>query len=1852
MVIFTETRESGPTFALASFVKYCARMVAPAAPRALQNPQLLLLAVFTACTPEGGAPPSGAQKTESAIIISAQPSQEVTTTRELKIEFGQKMVAESEVNKTIENRALLEIKPKLNGTYRWTDTRTLVFLPKEQFSQATRYRVTVRRELLGPQAPPFEDHQFSFNTPMFTLISVKPFFEVKDKLNIRVNVELSHTVRQRDARAAIEFFDENNQPLTARPASDQDGRMIAFELDPLPVSFQDRKIKVRIKKGLAPLDGGEALAEDLTRELVITRAEALTVESANPGDQESAPHIRIAFSTAVELDNFQRALVIEPKITTRIDVDYRAFLIHGEFVAGEKYRIRVKKGLRSIDGALLAEDFEQEMVMADLAPSLRFSSRGAYLMRSGQKNLGLETVNVPRVQLRVGKVFDNNLVHMLSVIQLDPVQQQASPDEEYCYECEEEYDPNYSGRGGTTNFATFGRWLKSEELTVAAAKNELKKTPITFETIDVERRPGLYLLEVSDLAQPWLRASKWLIKTDLAITAKVGAAEVWTRVSSLATSDALEGVEVSLLGATNAVLDTARTDASGIAVFSRPPNEESPVLVAAKKNDDYSFLTFNETLLPSSDFDVGGEDGVNHPYSAFIYADRGIYRPGDIVQLTVLVRSRALEPPPEFPLVIEVLDPAMRVVQTLRGSTKNDGVEVFNIALPADATTGRYRFRAIASNEELGQLELLVEEFIPDRIKVEVTPSAVEVDASEPATFEVSAAYTFGAKAAGLKVDAACIFEEARLDAQPDAQTFAFAVLDPYEDAKVIVSRREELGRQALDADGNLSLSCNLKEAEHARGPVRARLLATVSENGGRAVTAQGSAVLHPSSYYVGARRTASTSFINEGEDAGLEVYVVDRASKPHPGVKLQGTISEVEWRTILKLVDQSYRYVSARTEQIVHTFELTSAPNPQKIAYRPKLPGLYRMRLVSEEGETSIIFYVGGTGENSWSMRRPDRIALSSDKATYQVGESANILVRSPYAGKLLVTLERDKVLWSKTYQLGGTTETISVPVIEAALPNMYLVAQLIRARDSQEKAAPERAFAVLPLRVDSRRHRLTVDLQAPKSMRPNGPLEVEIKVGGAEKRAQVTIAAVDEGVLQITRHRSPDPFDYFLKKRRLALATYDMYSLLLPELELAASGANEGGGGDRELRRKHYAQVSVKRVKVVALWSGLVTTGADGIAKVKLDVPDFNGTLRVMAVAFSGSKFGAAETDVLVKEPIILEPTLPRFLAPLDKIFMPLEVFNGTDKNTKIAVEVRTEGGAKILGAKSFDVELAAGGRTSLRFALQSDEVAGKAAVIVRGATKNISVEHRTELPIRPPNTTLTQSINATAKSGMPAKLRLPGGFIEGSFKARLNVGPSPTSQLGASLQYLLDYPHGCVEQTTSRAFPLLYLEDLAKSEGLKLDRGVDTYVAAGISRLWTMQLPDGGLSYWPGGSSGYPWTTAYAAHFLVEASRAGFTVEPHNLEKLMVHLESIARGSHPRYSTIDDTSRMYALYVLALAKRAPQHEMLQAIRQMNSFTVEPRALLGAALILAGERTRGESLLDVKVDGAGSAEPFDDSGDGFRSTTRETAIVLSLWADLAPKHPQVSSMYDALMTKANDGIWRNTQENAYALMALGKINKRLGVGAAGKAQFLLDGKLVATFDPKKPITFESKGNEWIARDLEVVVEGPGGLWIGATVEGIKASIPPPASAGITVTRELLDRDGSAINFDSLKQGDLVVIRDTIANNSSQLLQHVAVVDLLPAGLEIENPRLMSSAAELEWLNNVSAPEYLDVRDDRAIFYTNLGSGETRYFYYAARAVTEGSFTLPHLHAEAMYEPAIHGRDGAGRVEIGPRAQ
>ncbi len=1812
-------------------------------------------------------------------VASAEITSEADGPPTIRVLFSREVLPAEQIAQ-IDPAEWLRITPDVPGSARWSSPKELIFEPSAPlpFSRDLTVAIAPPPRLGGPV---FEGPLKHFvRTPALKLLNVT-----------QLNFSSDREARQKSAdegQATLRLaFNGPVEPrqlvshLLVFPGRDSGGKddAVAYEiLTEKPSSEVDIRVRspsAKIVVALGPaIEGREdmlRLQSERSVEIELTHALRLT-EARGSRATLGAPSLELYFNNTIVADEsvpVERQIQIVPDLPFTVTTQWSKIILYGAFESGGHYRVTVQKGLKGVSGSLLAADAIREVYFPDREPSLSFSGQGTFLSSQGNLSLLIKCVNVRTVSVQASRVHANNLVHALEL------------------------------GGPRSNFV---RTLPSKIYHVPAGLNQVRDVVVDLHDLVGEDPRGVWWIRAGSGPGETDRAGaveQIVSVSDIGITVKEGANKghvVWAL--SLETGEPLAGVTIGLRSLSNQLISEGVTGVDGLAFFEDLPlNDGPPHLVVATNDRDLAYLELAQRRLPRSDFDVGGRPYLSSGYEAFLFADRGVYRPGETVHLRGLVRGAGGSVPAPFPLEIETLRPDGKRYRLEKAALDREGAFDAVIAITVSAHTGLYQIdvRLPGGTESpgpsLGSETFRVEEYMPSRLRVEVSAEErVGVAQGEDprrhkpgevVEIHVRGSHLFGLPAADCSVDATWSFVPSTF-APREWRGFQFGELKGPK-----ASPRVEARSLVLDSAGEAIVKVQVPELESTL-PLALRFTARVTDLGGRPVAGSVNVPIDPAVHYLGLRALASKddTGIQTGKAARFECVALKPDGSPSAIEAADLLVQAYEWATVLKR-DSSGEYRYESREEIREVARQRVAFSGGRGAFEHTFSewGAYRLRLKDPASLAAAELYVfaggPGVGFTPASLERPERLDITFARSAYRPGETARVRVKAPFAGTLLLTLEGDKVHWAHVMKTEGPYAEADLPLPADATAAFYVGASIVRGVDPNARWLPHRAFGIEPIPLDLTSRRLTVTLSAPGEAKPEELCTLRASVsrddGEPVPGAEVLIALVDEGILSLTSEELPDPYGYFYGRRAHAVETSDMFGSLLEEVPLARERSRPGGdgsGSDATARRLN--PVSIRRVTPAVIWHGPLVTGEDGSAFAQLRLPKLTGELRITLVASAKGAFGSSRRSLLVRRPFFFESSFPRFLAPGDVFQVPVSIFNRTPSNGAAAMvwslDNLLEGGEPPAADLTFAIvrdsklDVPAWGAARASYRMRAGDSIGKASAKLEASLGGESHSETIELPVRPPAPLLTDSRSGEVTAEAPLEIAPAQRLLKGTSRWRLVLSDFPDLDLAGSLEYLLDYPYGCLEQTTSSAFALLYLRDLAEKAGLvgygvaapgasRLG-AVQSYIEGGLARILDMQSQGGWMGMYPHASSPAPWCTVYATHFLLEAKTQGYAVPEEELGAALRYIDEAIVEAPATIASGQIVQASYGAYVLALAQK-PNRRAMSRLRDLANgaaprsvdargkpiaflFPPSARSFLSVAYLITGDRSTAAALQAGPL----PASSLDvESGGAFQSPAREDAILLGALVDLDPADSRIPELIGRLKRRRVDGRWSTTQENAFALLALGKLARRQILNPEEhRAEVTFAAQPPAQLGPGESRVFQGAELEG---SIKVEVSGPGRLYFWWTEEGVPLDGKiPEIDSGLVVRRELLDRGLNPLDPLSIRVGEDILVRWSI--EAREPVENVAVVDLLPAGIEVENPVLGGALLDIA-RDSILGAESVSLRDDRVIAFFNLSNRTKGEYYYAARAVTRGEFRLPPLSAEAMYRPGTRSISGAGKVVI-----
>ena len=1148
----------------------------------------------------------------------------------------------------------------------------------------------------------------------------------------------------------------------------------------------------------------------------------------------------------------------------------------------------------------------------------------------------------------------------------------------------------------------------------------------------------------------------------------------------------------------------------------------------------------------------------------------------------------------------------------------------------------------------IGASAISVEEFVPDKVRVSLKAEKTSLRPGDRLAVDVEAEYLFGAPAAKLRYEA---------DVQLRHRPYRSKRYSDYDFASASFkdSRIENaMTDGVLDENGRVRIEYTLPADLRSSGVLDGAMYVSVFDLTGRTVNRVQDFSVDPNAYHIGIK--SGGSYFGVNKKLAFRFAAVDRSDADIRNFPADVRLVRLEWQTVLKKDYADRYYYASEQKEIVEWEKRVKISGPTDFGFSVSRSGRYELR-VARAGEReyqTAEFYAYGWASNtasSFEVDKEGRVEIVFDRESYKPGDNAKVLFMCPFAGRLLVTVERNGVYHHEYVDVEKRSVEVTLPVKGDYLPNAYVTATLFRPHDGKGDTPFLVGHGFASMSVEKKDNRLPLTIAAPERVKPGSTQTITIQTA-KERDVFVTLAAVDEGILQITGYETPDPYRTMYAKRALLLSSHDLYKFLLPEFVRPSSSVG-GDGYDEEAARKRTNPIAANRFTLFSFWSGIKRSDANGKVRIQLKLPQFNGEARLMAVAYTAERFAGAEKRMKVSDDIILEPQLPRLLTAGDSLVMPVTVINTTGKSGKVTVTLKSGGGLRLRSSSSSTVRVPANGTAQVTFRVQADQVPGTATLAL-SASGLASAKERYEIAVRPAVPFSVESRSGALRNGATVKLPRADDYLPGTRAVRLTISPFPAIRFAKQLRQLVGYPHGCIEQTVSKAFPQLYLEEVLKLAAPEQYRmhNPTYYVNEAIRKVESMQLYDGSMAYWPGGSQASWWGSAYAGHFLVEAKKARYRVSDRTVANLLRFLaREVRKRETYDYVTSPGSGRttelkarkeiLYSLYVLALAGKADVSTMNYYKGRPHLLTRDTRYLLAGAYALAGKWSSYHAMLPDMFRAELAAR---ESGGSFDSELRANAIMLNVLLEVDPGSRQIPDMLRWIAGRAENMY--STQETAFVMLALGKAARRSAAGDLS-VSVLVDGKKRAGYDGRS-VTVTEK--ELGSGTVTLKAAGKGEVYYYWSAEGIKKrGGVEEGDSGMRVRRSWYDyRTRQRIGPQELRQGQLVVCSIELSGEGRSV-ENVVITDIIPAGCEIENTRLRASTS-LDW--PVQSPmdvQYMDVRDDRLMLFTSLDGSATREFVYLMRVVNEGEFILPPLAAEAMYDPSFHSYSGAGRARVAP---
>lgn len=1752
---------------------------------------------------------------------------------------------------------LFDITPNMDGVARYSDPYTIEFVPEKWFKSGEKYNVVFDLKSIVPDVPKgFEEFTFDFNTILLDYNVIMKGFDKNStyqKVNVAGEVFFTDVIDTTRLGSLIKIDGIDNPSIHWELINDL---RYEFTLENCPrkdeeygITFNFNGVDLEIDKKQTKEFTIPAVGNFKVTDVHVNNGieQVVTVNFSDPvaNNQNISSFFRMdgASLKAVVLGNTVK-LYPSKRLNGVIDIEILA-------------------GLSNTNNDKMKKASSHKLAFYAIKPSLELLGKGNILPSSNKGLLfPFKAVNANSVVVTITKVFTNNIGQFLQVNDLSGTYQMhrvsrkvlrrrvqlkslkdvnLSEWNEFNLDLSEfvNVDPgaiyrvNISLDKKGSNYPCKGTASTEEDLTEININTNFDGW--NEGESDYEGYYNYYRYNYREKDNPcsdsyyrYKSASKNILASNMGITVKSGLDRKFhVYVADLLTAQPIPNVEVEILDYQQQVVGVGTTNGNGMSTVS--PSRQ-PFLVIVKNGNQRGYLKVRDGLsLSTSKFETAGETNKNG-IKGFMYTERGVRRPGDSIYVSLMIEDETGKLPKEHPVHFELINPKGKVIKKAVSIGDKDGIHVFRTTTDMDDPTGNWSCRAKVGNATFYK-GIKVETVKPNRLKINMDFHQKIISKNDAPKADLKVEWLHGAIARDLETKVE-MHLESDYNSFPTHRDYIFK--DPIYS---YTASDQMVFEGKINEEGKANFKPKFDVGRFVPGMLKAYFKTRVFEKTGDFSVDRFSVKFSPYDSYVGVAVPEGSSWGNAletGKDHQIGVIVVDKEGKKlkRKNVKVKVYKIENNWWWDNYNRDLA-NYINRSTTQLIKDTLLDVAENGTFFAIREEYPkwGRYLIRVtdpVSGHSSGKLVtidwpyWQRSSRGANDYATM----LNFQSSKKSYKVGENINVSFPTGGAEKALITIENGtsvlKSFWVQTKEKQTSFELEATPEMA---PNVYVSISLIQPHGQTVNDMPIRMYGTVPVGVEDPLSHLHPIIDMEDEIRPEST--VSIKVSEKDGKGMTyTLAMVDEGLLDLTRFPTPKPWNYFYAKQALGVKTWDMYDNVI-----GAYGAELnkilGIGGDGMNRKKGGKKAN--RFKPMVKFLGDYTIDEGETANHKIEIPNYIGRVRVMVVARNKKSYGSTEKSVKVKKPLMVLATLPRVLGPNEKLNIPVNVFALNDGMGDVKVTLKTNELIRPTHGTSKTINFSRAEDKIVEFPVEVANKIGFGKVEVFVQSGKETAKHEIEINVRASNPEIDNIVEAIIKPGQTWKsaIKFPG--IEGTNKGTFEVSTFPAMNLTKRLKYLIQYPHGCIEQTTSGVFPQLHLGnvvDLTANQKAKIIENI----TAGINRITKFQTDRGGFSYWPGGSSPSEWGSNYAGHFLLEAKAAGYMVPQHLINNWLDYQRNMAkRWRYNGKNRWEYTTQSYRLYVLAKAGH-PDFAAMNYLKSNYQINTLSKWRLAAAYALAGQSgVANEMIRNLTTEIPDYMELSYSYGSGWR----DKAMILETLLELKAKDRAVFLAKD-IANKLGSDSWMSTQTTAYCLLG---VSKFLGDNKSDYMQFdyLLAGKNSSSINAKIPVyQVELVPDE----DDQITIKNTGKslLFVKLVQSGTPLSDDrTEQQSHLMMNVKYKDLDGTPLSPDTIEQGTDFKVEVTVKNPGTKgYLREMAINQIFPSGWEIHNSRM-----DLYNSEEGSRADYKDIRDDRVYTYYGLGIGSSKTFTVKLSAAYKGTFYLPSLESEAMYDNSINSR-------------
>lgn len=1838
---------------------------------------LAFLLFFAACkTGKKDAPPPVKINPGFSEYISAYTSGVISANSTIRIRLSGQLEQDIEPGTHVNNE-LFTFNPKISGKSFWIDNRTLEFRPDKKLKSGQIYECKFQLHKLADVSDEFKEFplQFQVIKQNFRIsnITFDPYSD-KDLTYNKLQGEFT-SADIIDNQTVKDIFNAtiDSKKLKIKWIHDQEAKKHIFTIDSVVRAKEDKILKLSFdgKSHHIDADGEEEFEIPAISNFKLMKMMVV---------QQPEQHVIIHFSDPLKVNQDFRGLVsIKGTSRVKFTVDGNRLKVYPLSRQTGSKKVTIERSILSISDSKLNNKVSQELTFEATKPQVKLIGDGVIVPNSNGLIFPFQAVNLSAVDVTIVKIFEDNIAQFLQVNKLEGSYQLKRVGRPVAKRKINLISPNLIDYGQWNTFSLdLAEFIQNDPGAIYRIELSFKKSYSLYpcEDSDSDESEAIedwdadnefensgwdgiedyyddysygYDYNWRDRDNPCKKAyyrnkkvSRNLLASDLGIIAKSGNdSKLTVAVTDVRTTKPMSGIEVEIYNYQQQLIATTTTDNNG---FAKIAFDQKPFLLIAKNGSQRGYLKLDDgSSLSLSTFDVAGSK-IDKGIKGYLYGERGVWRPGDTLFLTFILEDKDKLLPENHPVTFELFNVHGQLVQRKVRTQSTHQFYPFTIVTDADAPTGNWLAKVKVGGATF-EKNLRIETVKPNRLKIDIDFGKDKLTALDKEIIgKLTVKWLHGAVAKNL--DAA--IDVKLTSVKTHFQRFAdFNFDDP---AREFETEEINIFEGKVNENGIANFQTKISTRSNAPGMLKATFITRAFEEGGDYSIDQMTIPYAPYPYFVGLKTPKgdkARGMLLTDVDHTVNVVSVDAEGKPVERKNIEVKLYKVNWRWWWQAGDDNLAsYVGRSHNTPLMTKKIsTNEEGIGSFDFQIKYPdwGRYFIRITDQNGHSSgKIIYVDWPG---WAGRSQDEnpggasmLMFAADKKEYQVGEKVKVTFPGAKDGRALVSLENgSKVIGSHWVETQEGETVFEFTATEQMSPTVYVNITLLQAHANTANDLPIRLYGVIPLKVEDPQTILNPVLNMPDELSSEQEFTIEISEKNG-KEMTYTIAIVDEGLLDLTRFPTPDPWSDFYKREALGIKTWDVYDMILG----AYGGKVEqifAIGGDEELSDK--GKKKADRFKPVVKYLGPFDLKKGKSAKHEVKMPKYIGAVRTMLVAGREGAYGSVDKSTPVKSPLMLLSTLPRVLSPTETVKMPVTVFAMDEKIKNVIIKVESNDLVELVESNKQTITFNQIGDQDVTFELKVKEKLGIAKIKILAESGTEKAEYEMELDVRVPNPKVSDVYAGVIQPGESWNQDFKVFGIEGTNEAVLDVANIPPIDFGRRLKFLIRYPHGCIEQTTSSVFPQLFLGKVMDISDEMKDK-IHNNVTAGINRLKTFQLSDGGLGYWPGATEANAWGTSYAGHFVLEAEKLGYDLPIGFKNHWLSYQQNEANNwkyNGYKYSLL---IQAYRLYTLALAGE-PEIGAMNRLKEMPNLSLQAKWRLAAAYALAGKPEIAEQMTNTLET---NVADYKELSYTYGSSTRDEAMILEALV-LMKDNERMVPLIDKLSKQLSSETWMSTQTTAYCLVSFSK----LLMGDTYGDRML---KYSYAFNSEKPEEIASDKNliqhqktfiNTKQSNVTVTNNSESVMYISLAVEGVPL-IEDRSSADNNLNMSIIYKtlEGDVLSPENIEQGTDFKAEITIRNPGTMGdYKEMALTQMFPSGWEIHNTRMFGGRS----VHEKDIPTYQDIRDDRVLTYFDLKANESKTFVVLLNAAYRGDFYLPAIYCEAMYDNKINARIPGKQVKV-----